>query len=156
MRENFYLKITTINKPGMATIENVHNLSGERLAKRVIDKINIVNEPTRPDDYKEEYDPKKYAHGALNENWQESSPVLMTSCKLVELTFNWWGLQTNVESIIKKGLRRVLFNFFRQLYCNQHIWKDMNIADIREMEAKVKQELDNIRNKGDVKGIIER
>ena len=93
MRDKFYMKVTTINKPGAATIENVHNLSGERLAKRVVDKIDIVNEPVRPDDYKEEYNPKKYAQGPLNENWQESSPTLMTSYKLVELSFEWWGLQ---------------------------------------------------------------
>ena len=155
MKNNFQLKVTTINKPGAATIENVHNLSGERLAKRVIDKIDIVNDRPQPADYQEEYDPKKCAHGPLNENWQESSPTLMTSYKLVELSFKWWGLQTKVEGVITRGLRRVLLNFFRQMYCTQHEWKDMTIADIREMEAKIKQELDNMREKGIVKGIIE-
>ena len=154
MKENFYLKITTINKPGAATIENVHNLSGERLAKRVVDKIDIVNEPVRPDDYKEEYNPKKYAQGPLNENWQESSPTLMTSYKLVKLSFEWWGLQKWAESAIMKATKRILLNFFRQLYCTQHVWKNMTIADIREMEAKVKQKLKNMMNKGDVKGIV--
>ena len=48
----------------------------------------------------------------------------------------------------------ILFNrLHRQIYCWMNEWHGMTIADIRALEDKTKAELEEARNKGEVRGI---
>ena len=58
-------------------------------------------------DYKEEWDPKKFeskktGRGKLKADWKETSQPIMCCYKLVECEFKWFGLQGTVESRIQK------------------------------------------------------
>lgn len=94
----------------------------------------------------------------------------MCAYKLVTIEFKWWGLQTRVENITLKvsykiyvegnivvefsslycmllsiqAERRLFTNFHRQLFCSLDDWYGMTMDDIRELELKVKDELDKV------------
>ena len=77
----------------------------------------------------------------------------MTCYKLYRVEFKWWGLQTRVESMIMKAVKRLLQNFHRQLFCWIDKWYGLTMADIRAIEAKTKEDLDELRRKGEVRGM---
>lgn len=57
--------------------------------------------------YKEEEDPKffqskKTGRGPLVEGWRETTQPIMCSYKLVDASFEVWGMQTRVEDFIHK------------------------------------------------------
>lgn len=45
---------------------------------------------------------QKTARGPLVENWRNSSQPVMCSYKLVQASFEVWGLQTKVEELIHR------------------------------------------------------
>ncbi|KAJ7313881.1 hypothetical protein JRQ81_005654 [Phrynocephalus forsythii] len=49
--------------------------------------------------------------------------------------------------------RRLFTNFHRQLFCWLDKWVDLTMADIRRMEEETQRELDEIRQKGTVRGM---
>lgn len=51
---------------------------------------------------------KKTGRGPLAEGWRDTITPIMCSYKVVEASFEVWGLQTKVEDIIQK----VCFHFF--------------------------------------------
>ncbi|XP_015674200.1 phosphatidylinositol transfer protein beta isoform isoform X2 [Protobothrops mucrosquamatus] len=77
----------------------------------------------------------------------------MCAYKLVTVKFRWWGLQGRVEKFIQKQERRLFTNFHRQLFCWLDKWVDLSMADIRRMEDETQKELDEIRQKGTVRGM---
>lgn len=164
MKDNFHIIIETWHKPGLPEDNyNAHQLSAEKLSKRVIDKIDIVTDPVATNDYKADEDPSKFhsektGRGPLASDWKERKDdyPLMTCCKLYDINFKWWGLQTKVESVIVRAVRRLLHNFHRQLFCWLDKWHGMTMDDIRELEAKTKKDLEEMRQEGDVKGMVEK
>ena len=164
MGDNFFILIDTWHKKGKGEVENVHGLKGEELDKRDIEIINIAdNKLVSPSDYKECEDPSKFksektGRGPLcSETWQmtESYPY-MTCYKLYRVKFKWWGLQNKVESVIFRAVRRLLTNFHRQLFCWIDKWFGMTMDDIRQLEEKTKEDLDEMRKDGPVKGMQEK
>lgn len=164
MKDSFHIIIETWHKPGLPEDNtNAHRLDQAKLVKRVIDKIDIVTDPVSPNDYKEEEDPAKFhstktGRGPLSKDWKERKDQypMMTCCKLYDIEFKWWGLQTKVESAIVKAVRRLLHNFHRQLFCWIDKWHGMTIEDIREIEDKTKEELKSMRKNDPVKGMVEK
>lgn len=164
MKDNFHIIIETWHKKGLPEDNfNAHQLQGDKLSKRKIDKIDIVTDPVATNDYKADEDPSKFhsektGRGPLSNDWKERKDdyPLMTCCKLYDIEFKWWGLQTKVESVIVRAVRRLLHNFHRQLFCWIDKWHGMTIEDIREMEAKTKEDLEQMRNEGEVKGMVEK
>ena len=164
MSDNFYIYIDTWHREGEGE-ENVHKLTAEELGNRVVVDIDISdNNCVAPSDYKEDEDPTKFhsektGRGPLdcegewkkNDHWPK-----MTCYKLYQVQFKWWGLQTKVQSIIFKAVRRLLTNFHRQLFCWLDLWFGMTMEDIRELEEKTKGELDRLRREGDVRGMSEK
>ena len=161
MKGSFYINIETRHEPGPGEIENVHHLSQQHLVKRTVDKIDIVNDPISAKDYKETEDPNKYqsvktGRGPLSGiGWEKSHDPVMCCYKLYHIEFKWWGLQTRVEKVICRAVRRLLFNFHRQVFCWLDKWYGMTIEDIRVLEAKTKDDLDEMRQKGEVRGMVE-
>lgn len=164
MKDGFHVIIETWHKDGLPDDNtNVHNLQGEKLKKRIIDKIDIVNDPVSASDYKEDEDPTKFhsiktKRGPLTLDWksQKESYPLMTCCKLYDIEFKWWGLQTKVEGVIVRAVRRLLLNFHRQLFCWLDKWYGMTMEDIRDLEEKTKKDLEAIRMQGEVRGMVEK
>ena len=159
MKDTFFVIIDTWHKIGTGELENVHKLDSQELKAREVIDIDIANDPVSPADYKEEEDPSKFksektGRGPLGKEWKTSAELpYMTCYKLYRVEFKWWGLQTRVESMIMKAVKRLLQNFHRQLFCWIDKWYGLTMADIREIEAKTKDDLNELRKKGDVRGM---
>ena len=92
---------------------------------RSVDLVDIVLDELQPKHYKETEDPKlfnsvKTQRGPLNENWKEESIPIMCSYKLVQTSFEVWGLQTRVEDYTQKVMYKILDirkgRFHQELY----------------------------------------
>lgn len=162
MGENFYILIDTWHKEGEG-LENVHNLRGAELEKREVVDIDIADSSAvSSGDYKEDEDPTKFCSEKANRGplvkgeWKNKEYPRMTCYKLYRVYFKWWGLQTKVQSVIFRAVRRLLTNFHRQLFCWLDKWFGMTMQDIRELEAKTKEELDTLRRDDKVRGMKEK
>ena len=157
-KDAFHIVIETRHEPGTGDIENVHSLTPQQLQKRVVDVIDIVNDRCDSRDYKEEEDPTKFksektGRGPLQEgDWKGKQDPVMTCYKLYHVEFKWPGIQPQVENMVVKAVRRLLFKFNRQVVCWIDKWFGMTIEDIRKLEAKTKNELDELRQTGEVRG----
>jgi len=157
MKDNFHITIETMHCPDRGDQENAHHLPPDKLKHREVVYIDISNDPVLNRDYKETEDPRKFSsqktgRGPLMGDWRKSCEPVMCAYKLVTCEFRWFGLQNKVESYIQKAERRIFLNFHRQVFCWIDRWHGMTMQDIRELEAKVKRELDEARNKGTVRG----
>jgi len=168
MSDNFFILIDTWHKEGVGDIYNVHELKGEELNKREIVNIDITDRAP-PADYKEDEDPTKFksektGRGPLlhvgdddPSSWKKNEDYPKMTCyKLYRVQFKWWGLQTKVQSVIFKAVKRLLTNFHRQLFCWIDKWFGMTMEDIRELEDKTKEDLDKMRQDGPVRGMSEK
>ena len=72
--------------------------------------------------------------------------------QLVTVEFKWFGLQNKVEGFIGTTERRLFLNFHRQVFCWTDKWHGMTMEDIRALEDKTKEELENQRMTGEVRG----
>ncbi|XP_071537193.1 phosphatidylinositol transfer protein beta isoform-like isoform X1 [Panulirus ornatus] len=158
MKKNFIISIETLHVADMGTMENAHELSGEKLRLREVVTIDIANDPVKTSDYKPDEDPSKFksektGRGPLQgpEWWKKCDPV-MTCYKLVTCEFKWFGLQTRVEKFIQDVERRLFTNFHRQVFCWMDRWHGMTMEDIRRLEDITKEELDSQRQVGEVRG----
>lgn len=160
MKDKFVIDIETRHEQGNGSIENIHNLQKEELSKREIVWIDIANDPCDARDYKESEDPTKFksektGRGPLGKDWTKSAQPIMCCYKLYRVYFKWFGFQTLVEKMIMKSVRRILYNFHRQVFCWMDKWHGMTIEDIRALEDKTKEELDELRSTGPVRGTKE-
>lgn len=158
MKENFFISIETMHAPDKGTQENVHKLSPKELKDRVVVYIDIANDEVQAGDYKAEEDPTKYksqksGRGPLvGKNWKDEVTPVMCCYKLVKCEFKWMFLQNKVERFIQKSEKRIFLNFHRQVFCWMDEWFDLTMADIRALEDKTQKELDEARDKGEVRG----
>lgn len=159
MKENMIIDISTLHLPDRGESENVHQLTGDELKKRVIVYINIADKVSRGD-YKPEDDPEKFksiktGRGPLlsTEPWQKTCEPHMCCYKLVREKFKWFGLQTRVENLIMNQEERLFRNFHRQLFCATDRWYGLTMQDIRQMEAEAVEELNRERATGEKKGL---
>jgi len=157
MKDNFFIDITSLHVAGRGLSDNVFELSPEKLAKREVINIDIVNDPITANDYKVEEDPSKFlskktGRGNLTKDWKSHTEPMMCAYKLVTVEFKWFGLQGRVEKFIQNSERRLFTKFHRQLFCWIDEWHGLTMADIRRIEDDVQKELASEINKGQVKG----
>lgn len=163
MKDNFYILIDTWHKVGEGE-DNVHNLFGEELGKREVVNIDISDRNAVTDaDYKEDEDPaifhsEKTGRGPLvNADWKKNEDYPKMTCyKLYRVKFKWWGLQTRVQNVIFKAVKRLLTNFHRQLFCWLDKWFGMTMEDIRALEDKTKEDLERLRHEEPLRGMKEK
>ncbi|KAJ8956122.1 hypothetical protein NQ318_016577 [Aromia moschata] len=159
MKENFIICIESMHIADTGRQDNVHELTPDKLKQREVVFIDIANDPVASSDYKEEEDPTKFksrktGRGPLiGPGWEESVNPVMTCYKLVTVEFKWFGLQTRIESFIQKSERRLFTNFHRQVFCWMDRWHGLTMEDIRAIEDKTKEELEALRQKGEVRGM---
>jgi len=153
MGESFTFTIESRHYNDNGQQENVHNLPADILKKREVDYIDIAAEEVDKKDYKKEEDPvlvrsEKANRGPLTEGWKEKTP-LMTCYKLVTVEFKMFGFQTKVEKFLQSFERGLFLKFHRQVYCWLDEWFGMTLEDVRNYEAKIKQDLDNKLKSGE-------
>ncbi|CAJ1066060.1 phosphatidylinositol transfer protein alpha isoform-like [Xyrichtys novacula] len=164
MKENFEIKIETWHKPDMGDTENVHGLDKGTWDQVKVEVIDIADRSAvNPKDYKEDQDPAifksvKTGRGPLGPNWKQeiaNSPSCPHMCayKLVTVKFKMVMLGSTIESMIQKTEKRLFTNFHRQLFCWIDRWIELSMDDIRRMEEETKRELDEMREKGEVRGM---
>ncbi|CAB3378152.1 Hypothetical predicted protein [Cloeon dipterum] len=103
----FNIFIKTRFEDNAGTSENCLGVSEEELANRQVEYVDIAFDEVVAKHYKEEEDPKLYksektGRGVLIEGWKEYTNPIMCSYKLVNASFEVWGLQTRVEDWIHK------------------------------------------------------
>ena len=64
----------------------------------------------------------------------------MCSYKLVNASFEVWGLQTKVEDFIQRSIRDVLLLGHRQAFTWIDEWYGMTLADVRSFERQKQAE----------------
>uniref|UniRef100_A0A668SNN4 Phosphatidylinositol transfer protein alpha isoform n=1 Tax=Oreochromis aureus TaxID=47969 RepID=A0A668SNN4_OREAU len=153
--DNFLIKIETWHKPDMGHLENVHGLDAETWKKVDVVYIDIAD--------RSQVEPKEHLvtqkKMCLFMYLQKELPNKkdcphMCAYKLVTVKFKWWGLQNKVENFIQKQEKRLFTNFHRQLFCWIDKWIELNMEDIRRMEEQTRRELDEMRVKDPVKGMV--
>ena len=80
----------------------------------------------------------------------------MCCYKLYKVEFKWRLIQTAVQNLIMKAIRRLLLNFHRQVFCWIDKWHGLTMEDIRKIEEQTKLELDKQRHEGEVRGMTEK
>lgn len=141
----FNIFIKTKYEDNAGTTDNCLGLSPEELANRVVEHIDIAYDEVAPKHYKESEDPKffkskKTNRGPLVNGWQETFQPIMCSYKLVNVSFEVWGLQTKVEDYAQKAIRDILLLGHRQAFAWIDEWYGMTVDDVREYEAKMQEE----------------
>ena len=76
----------------------------------------------------------------------------MTVYKLLTVEFVWFGLQSIIEGKIVTYQEDLFRKFHRQIFCWTDDWFGMTLDDIRALEDKTKQDLEEQREKGELRG----
>ncbi|XP_071850387.1 membrane-associated phosphatidylinositol transfer protein 2-like isoform X2 [Apostichopus japonicus] len=156
--EKFSLDVETKYLPDAGHQENVFNLSPSEMKNRVIDLIDMVNDPVASGDYSEEEDPTIYVsqkteRGPLSSDWiktdsdnnfipQNGCTDIMCAYKLIRVEFRYWGMQNRIEKFIHDvALRKTMLHAHRQAWCWQDEWCDLKMEDIRQLEQEAAREL---------------
>ncbi|CAJ0633272.1 16505_t:CDS:2 [Entrophospora sp. SA101] len=122
-------------------IDNVLNLPQDLLEQRKVIIIDVANDTIDQKDYKEDEDPTLYHSRKTGRGPLKVTPV-MTCYKLVTVEFKWRGIQSKIEAFIHSTMQSLFTRFHRQLFCWTDKWFGLSLDDIRKLEDKTKQELD--------------
>ncbi|XP_063973898.1 cytoplasmic phosphatidylinositol transfer protein 1 [Diachasmimorpha longicaudata] len=138
----FLISIKTRYEDNSGSTENCLGITPIELIQRDVDFIDIAYDELSAKHYKEEEDPKffqskKTGRGPLVEGWRDTTNPIMCSYKLVDASFEVWGLQTRVEDFIHKCIRDILLLGHRQAFAWIDEWVEMSIEDVREYEKKM-------------------
>lgn len=139
------ISIHTKFENNAGTTENAFDLADDKLKEREVDHIDIAFDEVQPKHYKEEEDPKHFKskitnRGPLLEGWRMTDKPIMCSYKLVHASFEVWGLQTKVESMIQTTIREILLLGHRQAFTWIDEWFNMSLEDVREYEKRIQDE----------------
>ncbi|GLH00383.1 Cytoplasmic phosphatidylinositol transfer protein 1 [Gryllus bimaculatus] len=140
---NIYIKTKYENNNG--STDNCLDLTPEELNDRTVEYIDIAYDEVSPKHYKEEEDVRffqsqKTGRGPLVEGWRDHSTPIMCSYKLVQVSFEVWGLQTRAEDLLQRSIREILLLGHRQAFAWIDEWLGMNLEDVRNYESKMQQE----------------
>lgn len=158
MKENFSVVVESLHLPGSGELVNVHELSPDKLKLREVISIDIANDTIPATDYKDTTDPTKFHsekgdRGPLVGHWQNSAEPVMTCYKLVTVEFKWFGLQNRVESFLQRAEHRMITNFHRQVFCSMDDWFGLSLEEVRDTEDTTREQLNENRGKGEVRGM---
>lgn len=169
MKNGFKMEINSKVMENFGQSENVHNLPPEEWKNTQVVWIDFVNDQVSSTDYKKEFDPTLFVSktsdcGPLGPDWieklkakvKDSDQPVAYSCvyKLVSCRFEWFGLQQTIENRIQKEERRLFINFYRHLFCWMDDWKGLTLDDVRKLEEKSKNELNELRREGSIRGMV--
>ncbi|MFT7815292.1 phosphatidylinositol transfer protein beta isoform [Arapaima gigas] len=150
---DFFIKIETWHKPDTGTIENVHELDPATWKTVEVVPIDIADSEQVAASVSSLFLYSLYlAPPCGKELLTKTDCPRMCAYKLVTVKFKWWGLQGKVENFIHRQEKRIFTNFHRQLFCWIDSWIELTMEDIRRMEDETQRELEEMRQKGSVRG----
>lgn len=79
---------------------------------------------------------QRTGRGPLAPAWQDTARPIMCSYKLVQASFEVWGLQTKAESYMQRVVRDILLVGHAQAFGWIDEWHGMNMEDVRKFEAE--------------------
>jgi len=160
MKQDFEARTETLvvdNDRG--ELHNVHHLGADLLSQREVVYIDIAHDAIEKADYKLEEDPKlftskKTGRGPLNSiNWKRQVKPVCTVYKLVTIQFKMWIVQSYAKSYLFSSQKRLLIQYHRRIFCWIDEWYGLTMNDIRKLERKTNNNLEQQRNKGSRRGI---
>lgn len=139
------IKIRTRYENNNGSSENCLNVNEEELKQRLVDHVDILTDPIDEKHYKKEEDlsifkSAKTGRGPLQEGWRDTADIIMCSYKLVDVSFQVFGLQTKVEDWIQRAIRNVLLLGHRQAFAWIDEWHGMTLEDVRNYELGMQKE----------------
>lgn len=162
--KGFNIEINSKFTTDFGDSENIFNLSNKELSARIVDYVDIVNDPVNPSDYREDEDPAKFVSkiknfGPLKSNWLEelkknADPTTSESmlnnqkvkymCKymLCKVEFPIWGFQSKVERLILDSIiRPLLLSAHKRGWCWQDEYYNLTMDDVRKLEKETEEYL---------------
>lgn len=141
----FHISINTRYENNNGSSENCLGLTPVELVHREVDFVDIAYDEIAAKHYKEEEDPKYFkskttGRGPLVEGWRDTTQPIMCSYKLVQASFDVWGMRTRVEEFIHRCVRDILLLGHRQAFAWLDEWYGMTLEDVREYESNMQQE----------------
>ncbi|XP_053642302.1 cytoplasmic phosphatidylinositol transfer protein 1 [Cherax quadricarinatus] len=141
----FNIKIRTRYENNNGSSENCLNIKEEELKQRIVDHVDILTDPVDERHYKKEEDlsafkSKKTGRGPLKQGWRDCSDIIMCSYKLVDVSFQVFGLQTKIEEFAQRAIRSILLVGHRQAFAWIDDWYGMTIQDVRDYECGMQKE----------------
>lgn len=121
------------------------DLEPDTLNERVVEFVDIAYDEVSPKHYKEEEDVRyfqsqKTGRGPLVEGWRDTVTPIMCSYKMVQVSFEVWGLQTRAEDLIHRSIREILLLGHRQAFAWIDDWYGMTLDDVRMYEEQMQRE----------------
>ncbi|VDP83688.1 unnamed protein product [Echinostoma caproni] len=129
--------------------DDVFKLSEEEKTARIVDFIDIVNDPISRSEYKPEEDTTLYVSEATGRGPLKPTGSLtplpkriMCAYKLCRVEFRYWGMQKRVEQFIHdSALRKTMVRAHRQVWTWQDEWYGLTIEEIRRLEEETARAL---------------
>lgn len=155
----FSIKIRTRYENNNGSSDNCLNINEDELKQRTVDHVDILTDPVDERHYKKEEDPSafksmKTGRGPLKDGWRERSDIIMCSYKLVDVSFQVFGLQTRIEDFAHRAIRNILLVGHRQAFVWIDDWYGMTIEDVRDYECGMQKETnEKIRSAQQTAGI---
>jgi len=140
--EKFEVVVYSMHQQDDGSTVNSHDISPLELKQRIVDYIDIVNDPPDKRYYRKTEDPRffhsqKTSHGALRGNWKANAKTLMCSYKLVSVNFSYWGLQSKVEAMLQDVIRSIYLTTHRQIYVWLDEWINLSMKDLLKLDEEV-------------------
>ena len=128
------------------TIENIVNLDPASLKKRERIILDIAKREKKESEDITRWHSEKRNIGPLQEGWYEkhSVPHIMWCYKTVTITAKYFGLQTIIESLIRKQQEMIFKRSMCQMIVQMDEWDGLTIEDIRVMEEETKKRLESL------------
>ncbi|KAK4316105.1 hypothetical protein Pmani_012711 [Petrolisthes manimaculis] len=141
----FSVKIRTRYQNNNGTSDNCLSMEEEELKQRLVDHVDILTDPVDEKHYKKDEDlslfkSEKTGRGPLREGWREAAEIIMCSYKLVDVSFQVFGLQTRVEDFVHRAIRNVLLLGHRQAFAWIDEWYGMTLEDVRLYESGMQEQ----------------
>jgi len=141
----FSISIKTKFENNNGSTENCLDLEPDTLNEREVEFVDIAYDEVSPKHYKEEEDVRyfqsqKTGRGPLVEGWRDTVMPIMCSYKVVQVSFEVWGLQTRAEDLIHRSIREILLLGHRQAFAWIDDWYGMTLDDVRMYEEQMQRE----------------
>ena len=150
LKKELLIEFTTLHCSDRGDQENVHNLSKEDLKKRRVIKIDIAR-PKVQGDF--DLDPAKFVSEKTNrgpldsKDWGQTVEPVMTVYKLMRFEFHWYIFNNYIREFVCKKEHQLLVAQHQKIFCWIDEWHGMTIEDIRAIEEKAKEKLEQLSSK---------
>ncbi|WCJ41094.1 Phosphatidylinositol transfer protein 1 [Euphorbia peplus] len=138
----FSLTVETIHEADNGQSENVHGLTGEQLAAREVEHIDIASAATdywsyvvgNNDTDFSKFKSSRTGRGPLLDGWQDKCKPVMTAYKLVTVDAPYWGFGYRLEQALIGGEKALFSESHRNCFGWIDEWFGTTMQQIHELE----------------------